>query len=342
MQDVCPLDGQQPFGTNKKEYRAMNITDITEQVERQPIIRQRADPFVTLHTDGYYYFTASVPEYDRIELRRAWSLKGLAEAQPVTVWRKHASGPMSWHIWAPELHFIEGKWYIYFAAGRAEDPWWIRTFVLENSSPDPFCGSWEEKGPLVPEWDSFMLDTTVFANRGAYYAVWAQKRQERTENSALYIARMQSPIELALPQVLLTVPEYGWECRGFRVNEGPAVLQRNGKIFLTYSASATDASYCMGMLVAQDGADLLNPASWTKLPEPVMASEDGRGIYGPGHNSFTTSRDGKEDYLVYHARPYADVDLDFALYDPNRHTWVRRIRYDGKGYPVFQREGGMA
>ncbi len=318
----------------------MNITDITEQDERKPLILQRADPFAMLHSDGYYYYTASVPEYDRIELRRAWSLKGLAEAQPLTVWRKHASGPMSWHIWAPELHFIEGKFYIYFAAGRAEDHWWIRTFVLENSSPDPFCGSWEEKGQLVAGWDSFMLDMTVFAYRGSHYAVWAQKRQEREENSALYIARLKSPIELEQPQVLLSVPEHDWECRGFRVNEGPALLQKNGRLFLTYSASATDASYCMGMLIAEDGADILDPASWTKLAKPVMASDSGRGIFGPGHNSFTCSRDGKEDYLVYHARPYAEVDLDFALYDPNRHTWVKRIRYDERGYPVFQQEGG--
>ena len=108
----------------------MNITDITEADEKTPLIRQRADPFVYLHSDGYYYFTASTPEYDRIELRRAWSVKGLSDAEPFVIWRKHSDGPMSYHIWAPELHFINGKWYIYFAAGRAEDPWWIRTWVL--------------------------------------------------------------------------------------------------------------------------------------------------------------------------------------------------------------------
>ena len=156
----------------------MNITDITENDEKRPLVEQRADPYVYFHTDGYYYFTASTPEYDRIELRRAWSVKGLADAAPMVIWRKHSSGPMSWHIWAPEIHFIDGKWYIYFAAGRAEDPWWIRTWVLENSSSDPFCGEWEEKGMLESEWDSFMLDCTVFQNRGNWYAVWAQKRQK--------------------------------------------------------------------------------------------------------------------------------------------------------------------
>ena len=37
----------------------------------KPIILQRADPWIYKHTDGYYYFTASVPEYDRIEIRRS-------------------------------------------------------------------------------------------------------------------------------------------------------------------------------------------------------------------------------------------------------------------------------
>ena len=306
----------------------MNITDIVEKDESEPLIKQRADPYIYFHTDGYYYFTASVPEYDRIELRRAWSVKGLADAEPLVIWRKHSSGPMSWHIWAPELHFINGKWYIYFAAGRAEDPWWIRTWVLENSSPDPFCGTWEEKGLLESEWDSFMLDCTVFENRGTWYAVWAQKRKEREENSALYIAKMESPTKLS-------VPEFDWECKGFRVNEGAAVLQRNGKIFLTYSASATDATYCMGLLTAEDGADLLDPKSWKKSEMPVLVTDEKKGIFGPGHNSFTTSRDGKSDYLIYHARPYAEVNLDFALYDPNRHTWVKRINYSADGTPLF-------
>ncbi len=314
----------------------MNITDITEQDEKSPLIMQRADPYVYYHKDGYYYFTASAPEYDRIELRRAWSVKALADAQPLTIWRKHAQGPMSWHIWAPELHYINGKWFIYFAAGQAEDPWYIRTWILENDSPDPFCGEWKEKGMLISEWDSFMLDTTVFENAGKWYAAWAQKSKERTENSCLYIAEMITPYTLKLPQTLLTRPEYDWECRGFKVNEGPSVLKRNGKIFLTYSASATDSTYCMGMLVADEKADLLNASSWKKESKPVFCTDEKAGIYGPGHNSFTTSRDGKEDYLIYHARPYAEVDLAFALYDPNRHTWVKRIRYDERGYPMFK------
>ncbi|WP_163505224.1 family 43 glycosylhydrolase, partial [Escherichia coli] len=60
-------------------------------------------------------------EYDRLEIRRAATLEGLREAEPVTVWRKPQSGPMSQLIWAPELHYIDGKWYIYFAAAPTHD-----------------------------------------------------------------------------------------------------------------------------------------------------------------------------------------------------------------------------
>lgn len=312
------------------------MIDVTNEMEKTPLIEQRADPYVYHHTDGYYYFVASVPEYDRIELRRAWSIAGLEKANPCTIWRKHATGPMSGFIWAPELHFINGKWYIYFAAGQAEDTWYIRTWVLENTSPDPFCGTWEEKGMVVSEWDSFMLDMTVFQHNNQLYGIWAQKSREATENSCLYLAKMRNPYTVEAPLTLLTRPEFDWECKGFRVNEGPAVLKKNGKIFVTFSASATDATYCMGLLYADENADLTDAKNWTKFDKPVLVTDEKKGIFGPGHNSFTTTRDFKEDILVYHARPYAEVDLDFALFDPNRHTWVKKIMWDDKGFPIFQ------
>ncbi len=94
-----------------------------EPVFANPVVRQRADPHVFLHADGQYYFTATAPEYDRIELRRTRDLNKLATAETRVVWRKHASGPMSYHIWAPEIHWIDGKWYIYFTAGREDAHW---------------------------------------------------------------------------------------------------------------------------------------------------------------------------------------------------------------------------
>ena len=305
----------------------------------EPWILQRADPYVYRHTDGMYYFTASGPAYDRIVLRRADSLAGLADADEVTVWKKHASGIMSKHIWAPELHWLDGKWYIYFAGGEEEDIWAIRPYVLECAEEDPLSGSWVEKGKMrCAEEDefsfrAFSLDATVFENRGKYYYVWAEKVGVGKQISNLYIARMRSPYQLDTIQVLLTTPDYDWERVDFWVNEGPAVIRRNGKIFLTFSASATGACYCMGMLTADEDADLLDPRSWEKERWPVLATDEELEIYGPGHNSFTVDEEGN-DICVYHARKEAVIEGD-PLYNPNRHAMLMKVRWDEQGRPVF-------
>ena len=215
-----------------------------------PLVRQRADPMVLKAADGTYYLTATVPEYDRIELRAAPSIGALGVARPVTIWRKHATGEMGAHIWAPELHRIYGKWYIYFAAGRADSVWKIRMYVLENASLDPLKGEWVEKGQIRTGVESFSLDATTFAYHGKRYLAWAQQDTSLKNNSSIFIAEMSNPWTITGTPVRLSKPELPWETIGFRVNEGPAVLVKGGHVFLTYSASATDANYAMGMLTA--------------------------------------------------------------------------------------------
>jgi GH43 family beta-xylosidase len=298
-----------------------------------PLIHQRADPQVFKHSDGLYYLAATVPEYDRIELRKASTIQGLAEAEPVTVWRKHASGPMGAHIWAPEIHHIDGKWYIYFAAGEAERIWNIRMYVLESSSPDPLRGTWVEKGRIQTGMDSFSLDASTFVHRGRRYLVWAQQDPAIRGNTNLYIAEMENPWTIRGSPVRLSRPEYPWEIVGHWVNEGPAVLIRNGRVFMTYSASATDANYAMGLLTASADADLLDVRSWSKSPEPVFRSNDETGQYGPGHNSFTVGRYG-QDVMIYHARSYREIEGE-PLRDPNRHTRAQNLRWNPDGTPDF-------
>lgn len=296
-----------------------------------PVLPQRADPHLSLH-GGRYWFTASVPSFDAIELRSADSIAGLASAPAHTVWRKHASGPMSWHVWAPELHRVNGEWLIYFAASEAGDIWKLRMYALSNPHDDPLQGEWVERGQIHTPLDSFALDATTFEHQGQRYLVWAQKDPAIAGNTNLYIAPLADACTLAGPPVLLSKPELPWECVGFLVNEGPAVLQRDGKLFIAYSASATDANYCMGLLWADALADPLNASAWHKAPHPVFGSANGQ--YGPGHNSFTTTPDGRTALLVYHARNYRDITGD-PLNDPNRHTRVQGFGWGADGLPRF-------
>jgi GH43 family beta-xylosidase len=299
-----------------------------------PLVPQRADPHVTLHTDGYYYLAATAPEYDRLELRRARGIAGLASARPAVIWRKPASGPMSASVWAPELHHIEGKWYVYFSAGQAGKNWTsIRPYVLEGEGENPLEARWTEKGPLKLGWESFSLDGTTFVHRGARYFVWTQV-EKGVKGTNLYLSRMDTPLSIAGPITRLSSPGFDWERRGHWVNEGPAVLIRNGRVWMTYSASATDANYCLGLLSAPGDADLLRAESWTKSPEPVFHSDAAASQFGPGHNSFTTTPDGKTDILVYHARNYEKIHGD-PLRNHDRATRAQVLRWRPDGSPDF-------
>jgi len=299
-----------------------------------PIVKQRADPWVYKHTDGYYYMTASVPEYDRIELRRSKSIQGLSTALPKVIWKRPSSGIMGGHIWAPEIHFISGKWYIYFSAGTSSNQFDIRLYVLECADSNPVDGTWIERGKLKTNWESFTLDATTFEHNGVRYLVWAQNDSKIDSNTNIYIAKMNGPLAITGDQVMISTPDYAWEKVGYKVNEGPAILKKNGRIFMTFSASATDSNYCMGLLTASDASDLLNPNSWKKSPNPVFQTNTSTSQYGPGHNSFTTSQDGTVDIMIYHARNYRNIIGD-PLYDPNRNTRAQRVNWNRDGTPNF-------
>jgi len=324
------------FGSLSAEYQTGNNDILRGSGIAKPLLLQRADPFLTLY-NGIYYFTASVPTYDRIEIRAAKTIAGLKNAPVRTVWTKRETGIMSEHIWAPEMHLIDGVWYIYFAASEINNKWELRPYALKCMG-DPMTDEWEECGAIKAidgddAFTDFSLDGTTFTHNGERYFVWAEKVGKQFGISNLYIALMKTPTELKSKRVLIATPEYDWEKIDFWVNEGAAVIKKDGKILMTYSASATGAMYCMGLLAADENADLLDPKSWEKEPEPIFITDSEKQIYGPGHNSFCVDEEGK-DICIFHARPYEKIVGD-PLYDHNRHTFVVRYTIDKKRKFIF-------
>ena len=165
---------------------------------------------------------------------------------------------------------------------------------------------------------------------------WAQLEPAIHNNSNLYLAKMYNPWTLSGKELLLSIPEYDWEMRVFSVNEGPAVIIHDDKIIITYSASATDENYAMGMLWAEKSNDLLDGFSWHKTKEPVFKSCEENKLWGPGHNSFTKVKD--RDVLIYHARPYTQISGD-PLDNPDRHAYAKYFRWNKDGLPDFGQPG---
>jgi GH43 family beta-xylosidase len=299
-----------------------------------PLVEQRADAAIYKHTDGYYYMTASVPDYKRVELRRSQTLAGLGSATPVTAFTAPASGEMGGWIWAPDIQFIDGAWYMYFSVSPSTARFAQRLYWIRNTSADPTTGTWSAPQRMTTGWESFQLDPASFVVNGTRYFSWSQDSPDTNFNSHTYLARMTSPTTIDTATAIeIARPTHSWEMEGVRgVVEGPSPLVKNGRVFIAYSASATDSRYKLGLLSASASANLLDPASWTKKPQPVFQTAN--GVYGPGHGSFTVAEDGVTDILVFHARDYATPTPD-ALTDPNRHTRVQQLYWSDSGEPFF-------
>ncbi|WP_045687909.1 family 43 glycosylhydrolase [Hymenobacter sp. AT01-02] len=265
-----------------------------------PLLASGPDPWV-YQKDGFYYYMHTTNT--NLRIWKTARMSDLGSTSSVVAWTPPIAGNASGNLWAPELYFLDGKWYIYYSAGPAgSDLGRQRTWVLENSSADPTTGVWVDKGQLVsPGADFWAIDGTVLEQNNKRYFIWSG-HNGLDAVQRLYISQMSNPWTLTGPRVELSHPEYTWEVSGFGVNEGPEILKHGTKTFLVYSASfcGTD-QYALGMLTASSTADPLLPASWAKSAQPVFSQSPANRAYATGHNSFFTSKDGQENWILYHA-----------------------------------------
>jgi GH43 family beta-xylosidase len=292
-----------------------------------PLLASGPDPWV-YQKDGTYYFLITTG--GDVRIRKTTKMSELATGPIVIAWQPVPNGPNSRDVWAPELHFLDGKWYIYFTAGPGNCCGGQRLWVLENASPDPTQGTWTEKGRIYTQADDYWaIDGTVFEQGGKRYLLWSgQRLNDNTQR--LYIAQMSNPWTLTGPRVELSEPTYTWEKYGaVPVNEGPEIIKHGGSTFLLYSAShcGTDF-YGLGQLRMSSTADPLVASNWTKSATPVFVQ--GPNAFGPGHNGFFKSKDGSEDWLIYHANNQAGQGCGDL-----RNPRMQKFTWNADGSPNF-------
>lgn len=264
-----------------------------------PVYPRANDPYVLRDGQDYLYcYTLG----NGVAVTRASKLYEIAPREDAAVYKAPEEGEWSKEYWAPELHKISGRYYIYVAAddGNNENH---RMVVLGAKTDDP-TGEYEMLGKITDPDDKWAIDGTLLVRSGELYFVWSGWEGDENVAQNLYIAHMKSPTELDSERVCLSKPEYDWEKLGSgdglpTVNEGPAILCRDGATYIVYSASGSWCDdYCLGMLTLV-GDDPMDPEAWVKSKEPVFVKAE--NAYGPGHCCFTTSPDGSEDYMLYHA-----------------------------------------
>ncbi len=297
-----------------------------------PLLTSGADPWV-YQKDSIYYYTNTLG--DKIQLWKTKAMSQLGKATVQTIWTKPSTGANSENVWAPELWFLDNKWYAYYTAGSSADLSSQRLFVLENSSADPLSGTWVDKGKIAdPAADYFAIDGTVLEHNNKQYLLWSGHASASDNNQHLYIAEMLNPWTLSSNRTMISSPQYSWENIGAppAVNEGPEILKSSaGRIFLTYSASGcwTD-DYSLGLMTLRDGGDPLVATDWTKTPQPVFSKSTSSRAYGPGHNGFFKSPDKTEDWIIYHANAQSGQGCN-----PSRNPRIQKFSWRADGTPDF-------
>lgn len=310
------------------------------QTFKNPLLPSGADPW-SIYKDGFYYYMHTTGKDLSI-----WKVKDLSQlptTDKVVVWTPPATGLYSKEIWAPELHFIHGKWYIYFAADDGHNRN-HRLYVLENDSADPQTGTWTFKGQLKTPQNKWAIDGSVFEHKGHLYLTWSGWEGNENGRQDIYLCKMSNPWTCIGNRVRISDPKFDWEHHGslYRpgpddkpivlVNEGPQFLKSpNGRINIIFSASGcwTDY-YALGMIYANADADLMNVNAWKKHPTPVFWANNVKGTYAAGHNSFFKSPDGKQHWILYHANAEAGQGCG-----KQRAPRMQPFTFTADGVPVF-------
>lgn len=282
---------------------------------KNPVLHENLksrDPVIVWGNDGFYYSCYNA--VDRVMVRKFSSLAQIIPAEEKAVYVcTDESCPRDWY--APEMHLIDGHWYIYAAPGIPERPDIHATYVLRSKTADAFS-EYEFMGYLKGIEGEWAIDTTVFEYEGKWYSVISY--------AGLSIAELKDPITLAHKPKTIANAELPWECVGSPIIEGPAILKRNGKLYIVYSASESGCDdYCLGILTFK-GGDITDASNWEKHPEPVFTKAN--GLHGPGHCSFSVM-DGR-DVIVYHANPESGTGWTGSYLCVQPFTWEN-------DFPVF-------
>lgn len=289
---------------------------------------------------GTYYFTHQSPR-DDIRLSSTPDLTHLPDVAETVVFSGDSMG--LYHIWAPEIYRLHDRWYIYFEAddNNTDNH---QLYVIQCAGDDPLHDPWTLCGTLRTndEWN-YGIHPNVLEVNGQLYLLWSgwPKRRVEHETQCIYIASLSDPCTVSSERVLLSRPDYEWERQwinpdGSRsaypiyVNENPqAYLSPDGhKVCVCYSASGIWTRFhVLGMLTASANADLLDPSSWTKSPEPILVDDN---LYGASNICIIPSSSPDSAVLLF------DALWDDEHHQMQRSIFLKTIRWSQQGTPAFK------
>lgn len=110
-----------------------------------------------------YYLTSTT--WTDVRITSAPTIDGLKTAESGVIYSDRTSNPnIACNFWAPEMHNVGGRWYVYFSASLCDPDWGVvlpslRVYVLGGGAENPLSADYELLGPITPpNYSEGMLD----------------------------------------------------------------------------------------------------------------------------------------------------------------------------------------
>ncbi|CAH0045954.1 unnamed protein product [Clonostachys solani] len=306
---------------------------------QNPVRYNSSDPSL-VYANGYYYLTYT--SATRIEIVRSPLLSGLRNGETKTVWTD-SDTTRNADIWAPEIHRIDNRWYLFYSSRNANVVNTYRTRVLRGcTGSNPYDCTYSFGATLVPPAgkqggsdgnDAYSIDGSYMEipGKGRYHLV---SMHNEDGYQSIGITNLDTDNWTVDEWHIISRPDQAWEqhmgggaglLATAGLNEGPYALYHGDDIWLSYSGSTCDVpEYALGLLY-YNGGDPLDISSWEKSG-PVFTSANGN--YGTAHNAFFTSPDGTEIWNIFHA-----TSISTGNCGPARYTMAQKVTFNAQGNP---------
>lgn len=275
---------------------------------QNPIFDQyMADPFV-LHHDGQYYAygTGSLsPE--------GWPFP-ILHSNDLVHWEQHGWSlvpPGGDEFWAPEVAHHDNVFYMYYSAHGMDD----HDHQLRVATCTSPLGPFQDMGRVLVPNEPFTIDAHPFQDQdGQWFLFYSQDfltlNDEYRIGTGIVVDRMLDMFTLAGEPRVVIRPHADWQLfkaqrsmygavYDWHTIEGAALRLHNGRYYCFYSGGAWEHdNYGVSYVVADN---VLGPYSLPSASQQNLLRSVPGHLIGPGHNSFTTSPAGDQEYIVYHA-----------------------------------------
>lgn len=282
--------------------------------------RETPDPTVIYNgADGYWYGIGTGDK--TLTLCRSRKFADIFADESKVIYTASEKDGTYGYLWAPELHFVEGHWYIYTSTRQGENNYGFKHVIILKADTDSPWDGFSLANHINP--GILAIDPTVAEIDGQLYIIFSVVDGGQQK---LAIQKLENPYTASGEFTVIAQACYDWE-KIMPLNEGPFVVQRDGRVFIIYSGNGCwNNEYLLG-IIELTGEDPMKAESWSKYDTPFMTM--GNGNYGPGHAAFFESPDGTELWVCFHTLKDSNPA---ASYMP-RYCSCQRVYFDGTGFP---------